>query len=43
MEELKRAPIQGKAVLLKKIHEASSGGQTCTETRTVDLLSRLAL
>jgi hypothetical protein len=37
-EELKRAVVQGEAVLLKKIHDASSGGQTCTKTRTVDLV-----
>jgi hypothetical protein len=39
LEELKRAVVQGGAVLLKKIHDACSGGQTCTETRTVDLVT----
>ncbi len=33
MEKLKKALVQGKALHLKRIHEASQGGQTVTETR----------
>lgn len=35
LHELKLAMVQGEAVLLKRIHDASSGGQTVTETRTL--------